>query len=55
MWSFIGIFMLVLAGLVLLSHPFVAKFMNALMVLAVLLVITVWASLLIWLALSGRG
>jgi hypothetical protein len=55
MWSFIAVFVLVLVGLVLLSHPAVGRFMSALMILSVLLVVTFWTSLVIWLALMGGG
>lgn len=53
MWSFIPVFVLILVGLVLLSHPAVGRFISAMMMLSILLVITFWTSLMFWLALMG--
>ena len=55
MWSFIAIFVLVLVGLVLLTQPAVARYMDVLTMLSALLVVAFWASLLIWLALLARA
>jgi hypothetical protein len=55
MWSFVGVFLLVIVGLALLSHPAVGKAIHAFTALAVLLVIAFWVALVIWLMLPGSG
>lgn len=55
MWSFIGIFLLVVVALLLLTQPAVGRFFYELTMLAFFLLIALGASLVIWLALRGNA
>ncbi len=51
MWSFLGVFIFVIAGLILLGHPSVQRFLHGAMMLSVLLIVAGILSLMIWLSL----
>jgi len=54
-WSFIAVVLLVVAGLVLVTPPAVGWVINALTMPSAVLLTAFWASLVIWLALLGKG
>jgi len=53
MWIFLGILVLVVAGLSLFAHPSAQKFADIALVLAIFMFVAVFLSLLIWLFLVG--
>ncbi len=53
MWSFLALFVLISAGVLLLLHPVVANTIHSLMLLMTFLTVVFFLTLLVWLALAG--
>lgn len=52
MWSFLALFLLISAGVLLLSNSVVANAIHSLMLLATFLTVVLFLTLIAWLALS---
>ena len=55
MWTFIAIFLIVVLGLAILSHPTVGRILGALMALSAFFLIALLVTLGIWLAIGAAG